>query len=145
MRATLNKLAIIAPEWLQKIVPESWYTEYGNKFEQYRLPKEKKEQLELAKKIGKDGNYLLDSINDYTGKEKPDLIAATEILQQIWSQQYCFLENELQWRDDKELPPNQLRIESPYDIEARNRTKRTTNWTGYAVKEQKLVMRIALI
>ncbi|MDJ0676316.1 MAG: hypothetical protein QNJ36_13170 [Calothrix sp. MO_167.B42] len=31
------------------------------------------------------------------------------------------------------MPANKSLIQSPYDIEARNRTKRDTNWTGYTV------------
>jgi transposase len=31
------------------------------------------------------------------------------------------------------LPPNSICIESPYDIEARNSSKREINWTGYKV------------
>ena len=38
----------------------------------------------------------------------------------------------MKWQTAKQLPPNKLLIQSPYDIQARNRTKRTTNWTGYA-------------
>ncbi|NES24671.1 MAG: hypothetical protein F6K41_38620 [Symploca sp. SIO3E6] len=50
----------------------------------------------------------------------------------MWIQQYAFIEGKLVWRDAKTtgLPPNKILIQSPYDIEARNRTKRNINWTG---------------
>jgi transposase len=42
---------------------------------------------------------------------------------------------QLLWREPTltGLPGNKILIQSPYDSEARNRTKRNTNWTGYTV------------
>lgn len=48
-------------------------------------------------------------------------------------QQYYVQAGQVQWRSTDDLPANKLLIESPDDPEARNRTKRTTNWTGYTV------------
>ena len=59
-------------------------------------------------------------------------VPAVDILRQVWIQQYYVQDGELKWRAAEDLPPNKRSIESPYDIQARNRTKRTTNWTGYA-------------
>jgi transposase len=53
-------------------------------------------------------------------------------LRQIWIQQYRIEAGEILWRDGQDLPPHQLLYVSPYDLEARNRTKRDFNWTGYA-------------
>jgi len=39
MRATLNELATVAPDWLQAMAPASWYERYGRPVENYRLPK----------------------------------------------------------------------------------------------------------
>jgi transposase len=52
-------------------------------------------------------------------------------MRQIWIQQYYVENGQLQWREQDDLPPNNLLIQSPYDIEVRNRTKRSLNWTGY--------------
>jgi transposase len=52
---------------------------------------------------------------------------------QIWWQQYYMEEDQIWWRDEKHLPPFKQLIVSPDDIEARNRSKRQTNWSGYAV------------
>jgi transposase len=48
-------------------------------------------------------------------------------------QQYYVEAGELKWRDKNNLPPFKALILSPDDIDARNRTKRETNWSGYAV------------
>ncbi len=58
-----------------------------------------------------------------------------EIWRQIWLQQYYLQEEQVQWRDKKNLgmPANKILIQSPFDLEARNRSKRELNWTGYTV------------
>ncbi len=132
LRYCLNQLAAYAPQWLLSIVNQDWFDRYSHRFEQYRLPKNKAEQLEFALAIGEDGHKLLASV--YSANA-PDILAeieAVEILRCVWVQQYYLCEEKLSWRT-KDLPPNQLLIQSPYDIQARNRTKRNTNWTGYAV------------
>ena len=51
----------------------------------------------------------------------------------MWLQNYYLANGELKWREDKDTPPKRLMIQSPYDCEARNGTKRDVNWTGYTV------------
>jgi transposase len=60
-------------------------------------------------------------------------IPSVEILRVVWVQQYYLEESKLSWRTTDLLPPNQLLIQSPIDPQARNRTKRDINWTGYMV------------
>jgi transposase len=55
-----------------------------------------------------------------------------EVMLRVWRQQYYVEADQVQWREDQDLPPFKLLIVSPDDIEARNRTKRETNWSGYA-------------
>lgn len=62
LRAALNGLAVVVPEWLKRIAKEDWYDRYERKFEEYRLPKEKGERTTLVETIGADGYYLLQTI-----------------------------------------------------------------------------------
>src|SRR6266496_2861990 len=62
MRATLNVLASVAPEWLRTQVSEAWVDRYEKRFEGYRLPKGKAERKEYAEVIGADGFQLLSAI-----------------------------------------------------------------------------------
>nr|WP_234711212.1 transposase [Nostoc punctiforme] len=39
LRAALNSLATVAPDWLRSWVPSEWYERYGRAVEEYRLPK----------------------------------------------------------------------------------------------------------
>ncbi len=52
LRAALNKLAAVAPEWLQAIAPAAWYERYGRLVENYRLPKTGAARQDLAATIG---------------------------------------------------------------------------------------------
>lgn len=135
LRKALNDLATIAPDWLRDKVTDDWFDLYCVRFEQYRLPQKQSEKQELALRIGTDGHYLLNLLESTETPEYLRKIESMEILRQIWVQQYYLEGEQVQWRERKTLgmPPHKILLESPYDIEARNRTKRQVNWTGYAV------------
>jgi transposase len=136
LRAALNELATEAPEWLKGIINEDWFDRYSSRFDDYRLPKKKTEREQMALLIGRDGHYLMEQLW-CGGKESSNLhqLASVEILRRVWIQQYVFINSRLVWRkrEGAGFPPNSICLESPYDIEARNGTKRDTNWTGYNV------------
>jgi transposase len=136
LRAALNEIAEIAPEWLKSIISSYWFERYGRRLENYRLPKKKEEREKLALQIGIDGEHLLHQILA-SNNQRLDLrqLEYVETLRCVWLQQYTFINGKLVWRNPKDtgLPPNSICIESPYDIEARNSTKRDVNWTGYKV------------
>ncbi|MDJ0719018.1 MAG: transposase [Prochloraceae cyanobacterium] len=63
LRCALNSLAAVAPDWLKQVVPDDdWYSRYGQRFQESRLPASKKERSQLAVMMGNDGSYLLDII-----------------------------------------------------------------------------------
>ena len=59
MRAVLNELATVAPEWLRAIAPDDWYERYGRRIEDYRLPKSEANRNAYAQQVGEDAYYLL--------------------------------------------------------------------------------------
>jgi len=136
LRAALNEIATVAPEWLKQNISEEWYERYRWRFDDYRLPKKKNEREQMAQQIGLDGHNLLDQV---WGIKDEGLglryLWSVEVLRRVWIQQYTFINQQLVWRspDSIGLPPNSICIESPYDIEARNSSKRGMNWTGYKV------------
>lgn len=132
LRAALNALATVTPDWLLEQVTPDWFDRYGPRFEQYRLPKAKAERERLAETIGADGYQLLSAIYADSAPGWLREVPAVEILRQVWVQQYYVQDGQVKWRTAEDLPPNKLLIQSPYDLEARNRTKRSLNWTGYA-------------
>ena len=58
-----------------------------------------------------------------------------QTLRTVWLQQYHAVPAEMpmRWRAGEALPPGNLIINSPYDVDARYGHQRTTEWTGYQV------------
>jgi transposase len=55
LRAALNSIAVVAPDWLQAVAPPVWYERYGRRVENYHLPKPETDRHALAATIGADG------------------------------------------------------------------------------------------
>ena len=131
VRAALNELAVVAPDWLQALAPPVWFERYSRRVENYLLPKSDTARLELATAIGADGSQLLAAVD--AAVEQPWLaqLPATQVLRQVWETQYVPEEGHLRWRTVKEMPPAAEQICSPYDPDARYSTKRDISWVGY--------------
>jgi transposase len=130
----LEALAVVAPEWLRQQVDEDWFERYGSRIAAYRLPNDKPQPQPLALTIGRDGHQLLAQIYAPAAPAGLAQLAAVETLRQVWVQQYWVEANQVNQRSAENRPPYAQLIQSPYDLAARNRTKRDPNWTGYAVQ-----------
>jgi len=133
MRRVLNDMSIITPEWLLTQISRDWFDRYGPRFDAYRLPKEKGEQEKLQDTIGADGWHLLTALYEEDAPAYLIEMPAVKVMRLVWMQNYYQTNGQLKWRDNKDTPPRRLMIQSPYDYEARNGTKRDVNWTGYTV------------
>ncbi len=134
LRATLNALATVAPDWLQEWVPPEWFDRYGRAVDEYRLPKGIAARQEYAETIGRDGIQLLISLyEDETTPQWLRQIPVVDILRQTWMHQYYIDNGQVCWRAAADLPPAGNRFDSPYDSDARYGNKRSTTWTGYKV------------
>jgi transposase len=133
LRAALNSLAEVAPEWLGSFVPEEWYGRYAHRMEEYRLPKGKEKRPAFVEMIGADGATLLEAI--FTTPEMGWLrhVRAVEILRRVWIQQFEMIGGQWRFRADENIPPQAKMICSPYDIEATYGRKLTSWWVGYKV------------
>jgi transposase len=131
LRAALNSLATVAPDWLVDHIPAEWLDRYGKRFENWRLPRTKAERQVLADTIGADGYLLLEAIA--AASELPWLpdLPAVELLRRVWVQQYWCDDGQVKQRPVKDMPPASMWIRSPYDDQARYCTKRSTDWVGY--------------
>ena len=134
LRAALNDLAVVAPDWLRQQVTAEWFECYGQRVEESRLPKGEAKRYAYAEQIGADGLQLLHAIYAETAPRWLRAIPTVDILRQTWVYQYYTDENgHLRWRQAKNLPPAGMRIDSPYDPEAHFGNKRSITWTGYKV------------
>jgi transposase len=133
MRAALNELAVVAPEWLRKLAPPEWYERYAKRVENYALPKSDAARQELASVIASDGEQLLGAIDAATDQPMLAQVPAVLTLRRLWDEQYTGTPGKLRWREVKEMPSPAGLLSSPYDTEARYSTKRDLNWVGYKV------------
>jgi transposase len=133
LRAALNALATVVPEWVRNKIPAEWVERYGRRVEDYRLPESEKQRAEYADQVGVDGHHLLDTI--YADKEYQWLrrIPAIETLRKVWLYNYQFVDNVVRLRDKDNVPPSSIQIDSPYDTDAHYGRKRSTTWVGYKV------------
>ena len=131
VRAALNAVASVAPEWLSGHLDREWVDRYGRRVEEYRLPKGKDARRMYAEVVGRDGLALLDSVYAPGAPGSLRELVAVDVLRRVWLHQFVVEQGALRLRTAKELPPAGLRIESPYDAEARYGHKRSTTWSGY--------------
>jgi transposase len=134
LKYALNTLADVAPSWLSSVLTLDWYDRYGQKVEHSKKTRTAAEKEAKAIAIGVDGFYLLDVLYAETTLASIRNLKVVEVLRQVWLQQYYApRDGKIQLRTDKDGPPHSKRIFSPYEIEARKSTKRSTIWTGYKV------------
>src|SRR5262252_3307985 len=144
VRATLNALATVAPDWLQGLAPLAWYERYGRRIEDTRLPQEQAKRDAYAQTVGEDGFFLLDALDAPEAPEGLRKLPIIETLRRTWHRHYERADREpaaagaspasrVRFKASRDLPPAAEGIESPYDVEARYRHKRASAWTGSMV------------
>ena len=133
LRAALNQLASVDPGWLRTWVPQEWFARYSRAIDEYRLPKGVEPRREYAETIGRDGMVLLEKLWADPSLLVLRQLPTIEILRQSWVHQFCVVDGQVKLRTAKNIPPAGLRIDSPYDPDARFGNKRSTTWTGYKV------------
>jgi transposase len=144
LRATLNALATVAPDWLQRLAPLVWYERYSRRIEDTRLPREQAQRDAYAQTVGEDGFHLLDALDAPEAPRGLRELPIIATLRQVWQRHYERTDCEpaavgaspvyrVHFKASRDLPPAAEGVESPYDVEARYRHKQDTQWTGYMV------------
>ncbi|HSH82096.1 MAG TPA: IS1182 family transposase [Herpetosiphonaceae bacterium] len=133
LRATLDDLAAVVPDWLRGVAVPVWFERYVHRIEDYRLPKSKEKREALALEIGADGFRLLDALDAPTAPAAATTVPMVETLRTVWRTHYTRDQGAPRWRPGNELPPVGERLQSPYDPEMHYSTKRGMEWSGYKV------------
>jgi transposase len=144
LRAALNELATVVPDWLQRLAPREWYARYGKRIEDTRLPRDQAVREAYARTVGEDGFCLLDALERPEAPEDARALPSIMTLRRTWQRHYERGENPgsaagnppilcVHFKANRDLPRAAEGVESPYDAEARYRHKRDTRWTGYMV------------
>jgi transposase len=139
LRAALNELATVASEWLQQVALESWYKRYASRIEDTRLPESATAREVYAQTVGDDIYYLLECLKEsqlsIDWQQLPSIMA----LKLVWQRHYDIVADDqtgfkqVRFKPKRALAKAATGIESPYDIEARYRSRYEVSWTGYMV------------
>src|SRR2546429_4369951 len=133
LRAALNSLAVVVPDWLRSHVPQEWYDRYEKRMEDFHFPKEATKFVPMIEQIGRDRSDVLKWVRETDAPIWLREIPALETLRLVWIQQFYVEEGEVHHRPNDNTPKANQLIASPYDREARLSVKRDTEWTGYKV------------
>ena len=88
LRATLNALAPVAPDWLQGLAPLVWYERYSRRIEDTRLPREQAQRDAYAQTVGEDGFHLLDALDAPEAPRGLRELPIIATLRQVWQRHY---------------------------------------------------------
>ena len=139
LRAALNAVATVAPDWLQALTPLAWYERYSRRIEDTRLPKDTAEREAYAQMVGEDGFHFLDALETPEAPQEARELPILATLRRTWQRHYERTGDEtagagggsarrVRFKTNRELPPAAEGIASPYDADARYRHKRDTSW-----------------
>jgi transposase len=132
LRAALEALAVVAPSWLAGLIPPEWASRYGQRGDDWRLPKAEQARTEWAIQVGRDGFLLLKAVHATEAPAGLASLEAVQVLRATWVQQFYLDGGQVRWRDKQTgMPPGKLLLLNPYDVDARAGVKRGRNWRGY--------------
>src|SRR2546423_3124635 len=131
LRAALNAVATVPPDWLQALTPLAWYERYSRRIEESRLPKAPAEREAYAHTVGEDGFMLLDALDTPGVPEGLRELPRIDALRRTWQRHYertarapaspgASPASQVRFKAGRELPPAAEGIESPYDADPRH-------------------------
>src|SRR5256714_10548409 len=88
LRAALNAVATIAPDWLQAVTPLAWYERYSRRIEESRLPKDTAAREAYAHTVGEDGFRFLDLLETPEAPAGLRELPHMEALRRTWQRHY---------------------------------------------------------
>src|SRR6266498_224155 len=132
LRAVLNEIAEMEPDWLLEVISPDWFDRYVHRFELQRFPKEKPAQDILRRQVGEDSWHLLQAAMGEQAPKSVRTCPSLARLQQIWTQHFEHVDGLIRWRDGPSVESAE-RVISPYETDARASRKRDTEWVGYKV------------
>jgi hypothetical protein len=132
LRAALNEIAAVAPDWLLGIISPDWFDRYVHRFELQRFPKGEQEKEDLRRQVGEDSWHLLQAATNEQAPQSVQACPSLARLQQVWNQHFERVDGQVRGPDGPSVESAE-RVISPYETDARASRKRDTEWVGYKV------------
>jgi hypothetical protein len=143
LRAALNAIAAVAPEWLRGVARAEWHERYDRRLESVRLPEATAKRDAYALQVGADGYALLDALDRPGTPAALPALPAVAVLRRVWARHYERVTpgaggsgdgdgTAVRQRALRTRGPDD-RVQSPYDPDARFRGRRGREWIGYMV------------
>jgi transposase len=132
LRAALNELADVDPDWLLTVISPDWFDRYVHRFELQRFPKGEQAKEDLRRQVGEDSWHLLQVATNEQAPQSVQACPSLARLQQVWNQHFERVAGLIRWRDGPSVESAE-RVISPYETDARASRKRETEWVGYKV------------
>jgi len=130
LRAALDDLAALAPDWLAQQISSDWFERYSHRVENYRLPKAENQRTALAQQIGEDGMRLLRALERPESADELKKIESVQLLRQVWQQYYDLSGGKAKWRAGPQESLEEGIIRSPYEPYSTNRQKAGDHLVG---------------
>ncbi|WP_262031969.1 hypothetical protein [Microvirga sp. Mcv34] len=89
LRATLDDLAAVVPDWARVIAQPAWFKCYAHRIEDYHLPKSREKREALSLEIGADGLVLLDALDDASAPAAARSVLMVQTLHDVWRVHYA--------------------------------------------------------
>ena len=83
LRAALNAIAAVAPEWLRSVALPDWHERYDRRVENIRLPEAAAKRDAYAVQVGADGFLLLDALDRSGTPEELSALPAVAVLRRV--------------------------------------------------------------
>ena len=106
LRAALNDIATVVPEWLRALAAPEWFKRYAYRIENYRLPSGKDKREAFALEVGADGFALLDALDDASAPAAARALPMVGTLRDVWRVHFSReTDGRLRWHRPAQLPP----------------------------------------
>lgn len=131
LRAALNSLAVVAPEWRRCYAEPDLVKRYERRAAADPLQVHQAQRRQLAETTKSDGVKLLTAIYAGDALEWLREVPTVEVFRQMWVQNYVLTNPGEQV--EQRLRPAALFIASAFDLDAHYARKYTASWVGYKV------------
>lgn len=131
LRLAVRALLAEDPDWTRATVPPTWEKRYGARCIAANLSEGARQTL--RSEVGKDGQWLLERLEEETTPAVLRQLPEVETLRTVWSQQFEVVEGKVVFR-----PPGPYdgasQVATPHDPEARYSKKGKQAWVGHKLQ-----------